>query len=198
MAFFAQAQTTQTFVSSQNNKLEREEAIRMLDKGNSTITGKVFARDIQTGIKALSFLNTNEKQYAPTGTEVILIPYTAYFKEYLETAKKQRKRGKWLQLPNEAVECMKFHKIDGGGGKFVFDKLMPGKYVLYTHFGYIHTIPRTRVVGKTDHYVNGVYQNSSDITSSYGLRMDSDALVEKLVTIDKDGEVKEVNLKKAE
>ncbi|GAA4024885.1 hypothetical protein GCM10022409_06090 [Hymenobacter glaciei] len=168
----------------------------MLTAGSSSITGQLFARDNQSAIKGIAILNINKKQYAPAGTEVILIPYTAYFKEYLEESKKQRKRGKPLNLSGEALECMRITKVGGSGGKYLFDKLKEGTYFLYTRFDYVHTATRTDVVGQTDHYVNGSYQGSSDITNSYGVGMSGDALVEKLVTIDKDGEVKEVNLKK--
>ncbi|WP_345050141.1 hypothetical protein [Hymenobacter glaciei] len=186
----------QIFTPSPNNKLNKEEAVRMLTAGSSSITGQLFARDNQSAIKGIAILNINKKQYAPAGTEVILIPYTAYFKEYLEESKKQRKRGKPLNLSGEALECMRITKVGGSGGKYLFDKLKEGTYFLYTRFDYVHTATRTDVVGQTDHYVNGSYQGSSDITNSYGVGMSGDALVEKLVTIDKDGEVKEVNLKK--
>ena len=168
----------------------------MLDAGNSSITGQVFARDNQGGlIPGVSILNTNEKQYARAGTEVVLMPYTAYFQEYLKEFKKQRNRGKSLLIPREAVECMKFAKI-GEGQKYLFNKLMPGKYFIYTSFGYVHQGTQTDVVGRTDHYVNGNYQSSSDLTNSYGVITGVGVLVEKIITIDKDGEVKEVNLKR--
>ena len=168
----------------------------MLDAGNSSITGEVFARDSQGGwIPGVSILNTNEKQHAREGTEVVLMPYTAYFQEYMNKFKKQRNRGKSLLIPREAVECMKFAKVSGGG-KYIFDKLMPVKYYIYTSFGYVHQGTQTDVVGQTDHYVNGNYQSSSDLTNSYGVIMGVRTLVEKIITIDKDGEVKEVNLKR--
>ncbi|GAA4053565.1 hypothetical protein GCM10022409_45620 [Hymenobacter glaciei] len=193
MAFQSHAQT---FVPSQNNKLDKAEAIRMLDGGSSTITGQVFARDNQGGlIPGVSILNTNEKQYARAGTEVVLMPYTAYFREYLAESKKQHRRGKSLLLPNEVVECMKFAKT-GGRGKYIFDKLTEGKYFIYTSFGYVHQGTQTDVVGQRDHYVNGVYQGSSDLTNSYGVTTGVRVFVEKIITIDKDGEVKEVNLKR--
>ena len=169
----------------------------MLEAGNSSITGQVFARDIQAGlIKGVSVLNTNGKQYAPAGTEVVLVPYTAYFKEYLAEAKKQHQRGKLLLLPNETVECMKFHKIGGGGQKYLFDKLMPGQYFIYTRFEYVQMGTHTDVVGQTDRYVYGVHQSTTNITRSYRVSASGDAMVEKMITIDKDGEVKQVNLKR--
>ncbi|GAA4024894.1 hypothetical protein GCM10022409_06100 [Hymenobacter glaciei] len=123
------------------------------------------------------------------------MPYTAYFQEYLKEFKKQRNRGKSLLIPNEAVECMKFHKI-GEGQKYVFDNLMPGKYFIYTSFGYVHQATQTDVVGQTDHYVNGSYQGTTDMTRSYGVTVGAGVLVEKIITIDKDGEVKKVTLKR--
>ena len=195
MSFYSHAQI-QIFTPSPNNQLNKEEAVQMTTAGNSSITGQLFARDSQAVIKGLGFLNTNEKQYAPAGTEVTLVPYTAYFKEYLEASEKKIRRGKPLHLSDEARECLRFAKVGGGGGKYRFDKLKAGTYFLYTRFDYVHTYNRTAVVGQTDHYVDGIYQKSSNTTRDYGVAVNGDALVEKLVTIDKDGEVKQVNLKK--
>ena len=93
------------------------------------------------------------------------------------------------------MECMRFHKI-GEGQKYLFDKLMEGKYFMYTRFGYVHQGTQTDVVGQTDHHINNNYQGSSDITNSYGVITGASVLVGKIITIDKNGEVKQVNLKR--
>jgi len=65
---------------------DKDATMKMITTGNSVITGQVFARDNQAPIKGIAVLNINKRQYASKGTSVVLIPYTAYFKEWLNEA----------------------------------------------------------------------------------------------------------------
>lgn len=73
---------------------------------------------------------------------------------------------------------------------------MPGDYLLYTEFGYIHTSSRTEVIGYTDTYINGMFQGSSANTTTSSYSTNASAHVKKIVTIDKEGEEVTIKLKK--
>lgn len=188
----------QTFSVPQNAPFNQTEALKMVNGGSAVIKGKVFARDNQAGgiFKGMAVLNINPKQYAPPGTEIFLFPYTPYFQEYLEVSKKYAKKGKVVELPAEALACIKATRVTDEQGHYEFTNLTPGEFFLFTSFGYVHTSTATETVGQTDHYVNGVYQGSNPITQSYSVNNGSNAVVEKRVRIEETGEVKEADLKK--
>ena len=91
---------------------------------------------------------------------------------------------------------MKATSVTNDEGEYEFTNLKNGKYFLFTQFGYVHSFTKTEVVGQTDHYVNDTYQGSSAVTRSYGVGVSGDAVVEKVVTIDNDGDVQKADLKK--
>ncbi|TAF72730.1 MAG: hypothetical protein EAZ58_01855, partial [Flavobacterium sp.] len=74
----------------------KEETQRLLIEGSAVITGVVFAKDNKNNmiLKGKSVFNINKKQFAQAGTAVILIPNTAYYKEWISVNGKLRKKGR--------------------------------------------------------------------------------------------------------
>lgn len=181
-----------------NAKLDKEQTLKMVTKGNSVIIGEVFARDNQNeGIgRGIAILNINKKQYAKMGTTVVLIPYTDYFKEWMKLNEKSRKKGVSIPLSDEAAACIKVTTVYDNKGNFEFTNLLPGEYLLYTEFGYTHTSIRSEVTGYTDRYINGLYQGSMTHTRSVGINSNAAAVIKKTVTIKADGDKVEIKLKK--
>lgn len=176
----------------------KAETIKLIRDGNSVISGEAFARDNENEglLKGVAVLNINKKQHAKMGTSILLIPYTPYFKEWIRLNEKLRKKGRSIPLAKEAAECIKTTTVYDNDGHFEFTNLMPGDYLLYTEFGYVHTSVRTQVVGYTDTYINGMFQGSSANTVSYRENSHAGASIRKTVTIKKDGEKLSVKLKK--
>jgi hypothetical protein len=122
---------------------DKEATLKLIKDGNSIISGQVFARDNQAGIKGIAILNVNKKQYARPGTSVILIPYTDFFKEWVKLNEASRKKGRSIPLPKEAAECIKVATVYDSEGHFEFVNLMPGDYLLYTEL-HSHRQPHRR------------------------------------------------------
>jgi len=180
------------------NKFNKVETLKLIKDGNSVISGQVFARDNQNdgALKGIAVLNINKKQFAKKGTSVILIPNTEYFKEWLKLNETLRKKGRAIPLPKEVTECIKVAPVYDNEGHFEFVNLMPGEYLVYTEFGYVHTGVKSEVVGYTDTYMNGMFQGSRENREYYGYSANASATVKKIVTIKTDGEKVSVKLKK--
>ncbi|NML19541.1 hypothetical protein HHL16_01590 [Pseudoflavitalea sp. G-6-1-2] len=180
-------------------KQDKENALNMIKNGNSVIIGEAFARDNQnagTPLGNIAVFNINKKQHAAAGTQVVLIPYTDFYKEWVKLNKAARKKGKGIPLPNDAADCIKVATVYDDKGHFEFTNLMPGEYLVFTEFGYTHTFSRSEVVGYTDHYVNGLFQGSTTNSVSRGYASNATAAPQKVVTIKKDGDKEEIKLKK--
>lgn len=179
-------------------KFNKDETLKLIKNGTAVISGEVFARDNQNDgmLKGKAIFNINKKQFAKKGTSVILIPYTAYFKEWLELNETLRKKGRAIPLPKEVTECMKVTTVYDNEGHFEFVNLMPAEYLVYTEFGYVHTGIKSEVVGYTDTYMNGMFQGSRENREYYGYSANASAIVKKIVTIKSDGEKVSVKLKK--
>lgn len=177
---------------------DKEQTLRMIQSGDATISGQAFARDNENegALKGMAVLNINKKQFAQPGTSVLLIPYTAYFKEWISLNEKLRKKGRSVPLAKEAAACIKTTTVYDEDGHFEFTNLMPGEYLLYTEFGYTHTTTRTEVVGYTDTYINGMFQGSSANTETYKYGTNAVAGIKKIIQIKKAGETVSVKLKK--
>lgn len=182
------------------NKFDKEETLKLVNNGNATVEGVAFARDNENegALKGIAILNINKKQFAPKGTTVVLMPYTAYYKEWLELNKKQVKikNAQSIPLPKEAFDCFKFTTIYDDEGHFEFTNLLPGEYFLSTSFGYNHTSRRTEVAGISDVYYKGNYVGSNVYTSVFSYSVAGQANVQKVVTIEKNGEKLQIKLKK--
>lgn len=181
------------------NKFDKEKTLKLVNNGNSTIEGVAFARDNENEgvLKGVAILNINKKQFAPKGTTIVLMPYTAYYKEWMELNKKQAKikNAQPIPLPKDAFECFKFTTIYDDEGHFEFTNLLPGEYLLSTSFGYNHTSRRTEVAGVSDVYYKGNYVGSNVYTSVFSYSVAGRANVQKVVIVEKNGEKLQVKLK---
>lgn len=182
------------------NKFDKEETLKLVNNGSSTIEGVAFARDNENegALKGIAILNINKKQYAPKGTTIVLMPYTAYYKEWMELNKVQAKikNAQPIPLPKDAFDCFKFTTVYDDEGHFEFTNLMKGEYLLSTSFGYKHTSKRTEVAGVSDVYYKGNYVGSNVYTSVFSYSVAGQANVQKVLTIKKNGEKSQIKLKK--
>ncbi|HEX6431629.1 MAG TPA: hypothetical protein VF008_28255 [Niastella sp.] len=179
-------------------KFNKEQTLKMVQSGNSVVLGQAFARDNQNEgmLKGIAVLNINKKQFAQSGTTVVLIPYTDYFKEWMKLNEASRKKGRAIPLPKEATECIKVTTVYDNEGHFEFTNLMPGEYLLYSEFGYVHTSIRSEVTGYSDRYINGLYQGTYTHTTTKAYNGNAAASVKKTITIKTNGEKVSVKLKK--
>lgn len=178
---------------------DKEATMKLLKEGSAVIKGVAYAKDNpanETFLKNKSVVNINKKQYAPIGTTVILIPATAYFKEWISVNEQLQKKGRPIPLTKEAVECIQVTTVYDEKGQFEFTNLMQGDYYLYTEFAYVKTRTQTEVVGYTDTYINGFFQGSSERTKDYHVTSSGAAGIKKLISIKKAGETISVTLKK--
>lgn len=182
------------------NVFNKEETLKLVNDGNSTIEGVAFARDNQNegALKGIAILNINKKQFAPKGTTIVLMPYTAYYKEWMTLNKKQDKikNAQPIPLPKEAFDCFKFTTIYDDEGHFEFTNLLPGDYFLSTSFKYQHTSLRSEVTGVSDVYIGGNYVGSNVYSSVFAYSSLGAANVQEIVTVKKEGEKVKVKLKK--
>jgi hypothetical protein len=181
---------------------EKEAIRKMMNDGNSIITGEAFARDDRSGKDdkkiRIDVLNVNKKQFAPKGTKVLLMPNTTYYKEWFELNKKQAKikGAKPIPLPKEAASQIKMTEVFNDKGNFEFANLMNGDYLLFTSFNYEDFFSKSEVTGKADVYVNGSYQGTEVYTDMFGYTQQGNANFYKFVTILKNGEKIDVKLKR--
>ncbi len=178
------------------NRFNKEQAAQQISQGNSVIIGTAYARS-SSGKRLGGLVNTAKKQYAPKGTEITLFANSAYYEEWLEVNKKIRKQKKVQEVPLDPDfgYAVKKAKVYDDEGHFEFADLMPGAYVVMASFDFTNSYNYSYVSGYTNYYNYWGYTGS---TTNYGTARSSyvdKANVEKHVTIDKDGEKKEVNLK---
>lgn len=186
----------ETDFNSIKASFDKEATMKMVKGGNAIISGQVYARDFDQGNR-MQVMNIKAKQVAPRGTQVILIPYNDYFKEWVKVNEAQRKKGReGIALSDDAAECIKSTKVYDDDGHFEFVNLMPGDYLLYTEFRFEHGYTQSEVVGYTDHYINGMFQGTSANTVNRDYSVGTSATVKKVVTVSKAGDKVEVKLKK--
>jgi hypothetical protein len=178
------------------NKFNKDQAAQQITKGNSVIIGTAFARS-NSGKRLGGLVNTAKKQFAPKGTEITLFPSSAYYEEWISVNKKIKKQGKMPEVPLDSKfgTCVKKAKVYDDEGHFEFADLMPGTYVVMASFDFTNSYNYSYVSGYTNYYNYWGYTGS---TTNYGSARQSyrdKANIEKQVTIDKDGEKKEVSLK---
>lgn len=183
------------------SKLDKDATLKMLRNGKSVIQGEAFARDDRSGRDdrklRIDVLNVNKKQFPPRGTKVILIPYTPYFKEWLELVKRQSKKGgKPVPLSDDAKECILVTDVYDDKGSFEFVNLGPGEYYVYISFNYRDYYSQREVTGYGDVYANGQYVGSEVYTSVIGHTQQGNANFDKVVSIRSDGEKVKVKLKR--
>lgn len=177
-------------------KFDREATIKLISKGKSTITGQVFGRANKNDESWVTVVNWNPKQVAKKGTAVYLIPFTDWYKEYYELNRQLKKEGRKYNMPKEALECILISRIYDDKGHFEFVNIMQSEYIVYSQFEFYEKHHQDIVVGRKDFYYGNAYQGSSDITQRNRWSQLEYAFSEEFVNITKDGEVKEVKMKK--
>lgn len=184
------------------NTFDKEATLKMVTKGNSVIFGEAFAKDDRSGVDNRKFridiLNVNKKQFAPKGTKVVLLPYTEYFKEWMELNKKQRKikGAQPIPLSEEAKSCVLTTEIYNDKGNFEFTNLTEGEYFVFISFNYTDTFSRREVTGTSDVYVNGQYAGTQLNTDIFDYVQTGNANFQKIVTIKSNGETVKIKLKR--
>ena len=178
------------------NKFDKEKVAQQIYKGSSVITGTAYARS-DAGKKLGGLVNTAKKQFAPKGTEITLFPSSAYYDEWVEVNKKIRKQKKMPEVPlnSDFGYGVKKAKVYDDQGHFEFADLMPGTYVVMASFDFSNSYNYSYVSGYTNYYNYWGYTGSSTNYATARQGYIDKANIEKRVTIDKDGEKKEVNLK---
>lgn len=179
------------------NKFNKEEALQKTEKGNSVITGTAFARD-HGSRKGIAVMNINKAQYAPKGTVVSILPNSAYLDEWKAVNKKIAKGKKLPQVPIDpnVGACIKKTTVYDDKGHFEFTNLMPGEYILLTTFGYTHTYSYSYYAG-TNYLMHpsGAVLSSNDVYKSASAATGATAEIEMKVTVRKDGDKVDVDLK---
>ncbi len=184
------------------NKFDKEATLKMVTKGNSVISGEAFAKDDRSGRDdskiRIDVLNVNKKQFAPKGTKVILLPYTEYFKEWMELNKKQAKikGARPILLTDEAKSCVLTTEIYNDKGNFEFTNLTEGDYFVFISFNYTDTFSRREVTGTSDVYINGNYAGTQLNTDIFDYVQAGNANFQKIVTIKSNGETVNIKLKR--
>jgi hypothetical protein len=184
------------------NTFDKEATLKMVTKGNSVISGEAFAKDDRSGRDdskiRIDVLNINKKQFAPKGTKVILLPYTEYFKEWMELNKKQKKikGAPPIPLSEEAKSCVLITEIYNDKGNFEFTNLTEGEYFVFISFGYTDTFSRREITGTSDVYINGQYAGTQLNTDIFDYAQTGNANFQKIVTIKSNGETVKIKLKR--
>ncbi|WP_235830925.1 DUF3108 domain-containing protein [Flavobacterium ustbae] len=178
------------------NKFDKELAVQQISKGNSVVIGTAYAR-ADSGKRLGGLVNMAKKQYAPRGTEITLFPSSEYYEEWVEVNKKIRKQNKMPEVPlnRDFGYSVKKTKVYDDEGHFEFADLMPGTYVVMASFDFSNSYNYSYVSGYTNYYNYYGYAGSTTNYGSARQYYTDKARIEKRVTIDKDGEKKEVNLK---
>ena len=169
------------------NTFDKEATLKIVTKGNSVISGEAFAKDDRSGRDdskiRIDVLNINKKQFAPKGTKVILLPYTEYFKEWMELNKKQKKikGAPPIPLSEEAKSCVLITEIYNDKGNFEFTNLTEGEYFVFISFGYTDTFSRREIAGTSDIYINGQYTGTQLNTDTFDYAQTENANFKKIV-----------------
>ena len=184
------------------NTFDKDATLKMVTKGNSVISGEAFAKDDRSGRDdskiRIDILNVNKKQFAPKGTKVILLPYTEYFKEWMELNKKQKKikGAQPIPLSIDAQSCILTTEIYNDKGNFEFTKLTEGDYFVFISFAYTDTFSRREITGTSDVYINGNYAGTQLNTDIFTYAQAGNANFQKVVTIKSNGETIKIKLKR--
>jgi hypothetical protein len=184
------------------NTFDKEATLKMVTKGNSVISGEAFAKDDRSGRDDSKFridvLNVNKKQFAPKGTKVVLLPYTEYFKEWMELNKKQKKikGAQPIPLSIDAQSCVLTTEIYNDKGNFEFTNLTEGDYFVFISFNYTDTFSRREITGTSDVYINGNYAGTQLNTDIFDYAQTGNANFQKIVTIKSNGETVKIKLKR--
>lgn len=161
------------------------QAKKAIGYGKSTIKGVLSTKEKSNlGIKPLM----GERVYGKNRT-VSLFPITPYFESWYDLRKSKENKKTRVYMSDAAYRYRIDVKTDEYG-RFMFEKMKPGKYFLqammstsYAHSGQVHTGTGYTQYGNINYYQNKTYYR------------DQHERIEKFIEIDKDGIVVEVNLR---
>lgn len=154
--------------------------------GTSTINGTAFAK--------VALLTP--KQYPPKGSVVGIIPLTDEVRRWIATANK----GQATSYPQEIKKLVSYTKIEDDKGRFTFNNLPSGEYIVHISFGFFGNRHYQQYEG-TDVVVDrrsGAVVSSQDRVSQQSASEARSAIVEKNVTIKNDGDIVDVELSKSD
>jgi hypothetical protein len=189
-------------------KFDAREANALISQGTASISGQAYTTDPNKP-KDFAFQRT-KKIIAPKGSIVMLIPNTAYLKEWMqfnETIQKsyppeyiagQLYKGcGGYPLPVEVKEQTLLTEVTDNKGNFVFQNLKPGEYHVLVQFvatKYTHTT-RTPTGGYTVSVLgDGTAVASPEIDVKHW-GSPTEVTNYALVKIEKDGEAVKIKLK---
>jgi hypothetical protein len=167
-------------------KFDANEAKKSLESGNSSIKGVLFTKEkTRLGIKPVFGV-----KIFGANLNVTLFPVTTYFENWYELRRKKENKRTNVSMSEEAFAKKIIVKTDDYG-RFLFEKMKPGKYFLQafmnTEYDYYNTVNV------------GAEQNSSGGTTIYTEKqyftINQDERIEKFVEIKENGEIVEIKLK---
>lgn len=167
---------------------DKNEAIKQLEIGTSTIKGVAFTRQDRGNMYA-------KKQLA-NKTLVFLFPMTDYMEEWLKLYKSKG------DMPNTNIvmseESFKYHLevLTDEYGNFTFPKMKPGKYYIMCDIDFVGTGSYSVETGRTNYYNGyGFYMGSTPIYQSYFYNFDARNRESREIDIEENGQLIEVKLK---
>ena len=167
-------------------KFDVGEANKLLVNGKSSIKGVLFTKEkTRLGIKPVFGV-----KIFGANLNVTLFPVTTYFDNWYELRRKKENKRTNVSMSEEAFTKKTVVKTDNYG-RFLFEKLKPGKYFLQafmnTEYDYYNTVNV------------GAETNSSGGTTIYTEKqyftINQDERIEKFVEIKENGEIVEIKLK---
>lgn len=164
-----------------------KEATPSMAAGRSTIEGRAY-----TKVALLA-----PKQYPPKGHTVTLIRMTDEFKQWWALASESMKRGERPQVPQQIKDLASIARIEDDEGRFRFNNLPPGEYVLRVSFDYQRSQRVNEYMGSTVTTVNNHVVGVQDHVLSYSRNVLGGAEIEKNITIQNDGDTVKVDLEKS-
>jgi hypothetical protein len=169
-------------------QFDREAALAMINSGAATIKGTASAQ---------LMLSINGRRNAQRGTQIVLIPDTPLYREWVALNEQRTSRDKLepLPLPEDVAAAVKVAEVYDDNGSFEFNNLQPGQYILTTHIDYRYGYSRTVETGRSAVYYKNAYQGDS---VHYGTVRDvatGEARPEMTVIVNREGETVEVKLR---
>ncbi len=154
--------------------------------GTSSIKGVLFTKEKNSlGIKPL----LGAKTFGQSLT-VTIFPVTSYFQAWYDLRENKENKRTLVYMSEEAFKYRMVTTTDDYG-RFLFEKLKPGKYFLQAFMDVNFEHSRQVVVGTANNQYGGT---TTYLGNENYLKQQSERL-EKFVEIDTDGEIVEVKLK---
>ena len=163
---------------------DKNDAIKKLELGKTTITGEAFTRE-NSGVAAA--------KYKPKkGTKVLLFPVTDYVSRYHDMKKANPD---FAIVMTEEAFSYRLEALTDENGNFTFKQMKPGRYLIMCNIQFVGTASALKEVGRT-HYANGYgYMGSTPIYESYMYNYNGDHFLSKFVDVKEEDKIVEANLK---